>query len=209
MAEDIRGRREVPEEEALRAQFYALLSQLLSAPPNAETLAELATLEGDDSEMGRALATLGAVSRGTTPADVEREYNALFIGLVRGELLPYGSFYQTGFLHEKPLAAVRADMERFGIARVPDNPEPEDHVATLCEVMFGLIAGGFGEIDDLESQRAFFDAHLRPWAGKFFEELEAAPSAAFYVPVAAIGRLFMAIEAEAFSMADAGARPLN
>jgi len=209
MAEAAHGRREVPEEEALRAHFYALLSRLLAAPPTAETLAELATLEGDDSEMGRALATLGAVARGSAPADVEREYNALFIGLVRGELLPYGSYYQTGFLHEKPLADIRADLERFGIARAPGNPEPEDHVATLCEVMFGLIAGGFGEVDDLESQRAFFDAHLRPWAVKFFEDLEAAPSAAFYVPVAAIGRLFMAIEAEAFAMADIGARPLN
>ena len=41
---------------------------------------------------------------------VEREFFDLFIGLGRGELLPYGSYYLTGFLHERPLARLREDL---------------------------------------------------------------------------------------------------
>ena len=50
--------------------------------------------------------------RAATNAErVEREYFDLFIGLGRGELLPYGSYYLTGFLHERPLARLREDLE--------------------------------------------------------------------------------------------------
>ena len=52
-----------------------------------------------------------------TAERVEREYFNLFIGLGRGELLPYGSYYQSGFLHERPLARLREQLSRLGIER--------------------------------------------------------------------------------------------
>ena len=69
---------------------------------------------------------------------VEREFFDLFIGLGRGELLPYGSYYLTGFLHERPLARLRDDLAALGIERAEGNVEPEDHAAILCEIMAGL-----------------------------------------------------------------------
>ena len=114
--------------------------------------------------------------------------------------MPYASFYLTGFLNEKPLAKLRADMQALGIARKTDVKEPEDHIASICEMMAGLIAGSFGAPADLAAQRGFYDKHLAPWAGKFFADLEKAQGADLYRPVGEIGQLFLAIEAEAFVM---------
>ena len=119
----------------------------------------------------------------------------LLIGVGRGELLPYTSFYLTGFLNERPLADLRADLARLGIERSHGRHEPEDHIALLFEVMADMA---HGEIAG--DQVAFFDRHIGPWAARFFDDLAVAPSAKFYRPLAEIGRLFMDIEARAFSL---------
>ncbi len=161
----------------------------------------IAALKGDESELGQAMSALAAVARAARPEAIEDEFHNLFIGMGRGELLPYGSYYMSGFLNEKPLAELRIDMAKIGLARADDVPETEDHISALCEMMAGLITGAFGEPADLATQQGFFDTHMAPWAGKFFEELEAADSAAFYMPIGAIGKLFMRIERQAFDMA--------
>lgn len=190
----------VANEDVLRARFYGLLALVLSAPPDAETLSVLRRLEADDTLIGRCLGALAEAAELASPNDAEDEFNALFVGLTEGELKPYGSYYLTGFLYEKPLADLRWDMERLGIARGDDVSEPEDHIASLCEVMQGLIVGNFGEPADLATQESFFDIHLAPWASRFFEDLETADSAVLYRPVGSLGRAFMAIEREAFAM---------
>lgn len=190
------------EEDALRARFYALLARLLAQPPGAGDLESLARMEGDRSEMGQALAALARVAARVSPAEADDEYATLFIGLTEGELRPYKSFYLTGFLYEKPLADVRRDMTALGMARAAGVAEPEDHVAALCEMMHGLIMGAFDTQRGLLAQQSFFRAHLEPWAPRFFHDLETARSAVLYGPVGTVGRLFMAIEREAFAMAD-------
>lgn len=190
----------LPEEERLRADMYGLLSRLLARPPTRENLTALAALRGDDSELGRGVTALAKVARITTPEAATREYNTLFIGLGRGELLPYGSYYLTGFLNEKPLAILRGHLKKLGIERDRKVKEPEDHIATLCEVMAGLIAGEFGESLGLRDQEAFFNTHLAQWAGHFFTDLEGADGSLFYAPVGKIGRAFVEIEIEAFRM---------
>ena len=191
----------IAEEDRLRAEWYGLLGRLLSAPP-AQAVLDLARgLEGDETELGRAIKALAAAARGTVPEAADEEYFNLFIGVGQGELLPYGSYYLTGFLHEKPLAALRGDMAEVGIARAEDVKEPEDHIASLCEMMAGMIAGSFGAPVELVRQRQFFDKHIGCWAPRFFEDLQAAKSAAFYMPVGMIGSVFMSIESQAFEMA--------
>lgn len=190
----------LPEEERLRAEFYGLLGRLLSAPPDAGTLRELAALEGDDSEIGRGITALAKVAAITGPEAAEREFNRLFIGLGRGELLPYGSYYLTGFLNEKPLAILRGHMAKLGIARNAEVKEPEDHIATLCEIMAGLISGAFGAPLTLADQEAFFNTHLAQWAEHFFTDLEGAEGSVLYAPVGRIGRAFLQIEVEAYRM---------
>lgn len=188
------------EEDRLRADLYALLAALLSKPSGADLLSTLSGLEGDDTDLGQGIRALGKMAEQATPASVEREYNALFIGLGRGELLPYASYYLTGFLNEKPLAVLRGHMAQLGIERPIDVKEPEDHIASLCEMMAGLIWGKFGTPMSVSDQHAFFNTHIATWAGHFFTDLEAAKGSAFYAPVGKIGRTFMDIEIEAFRM---------
>ncbi len=192
---------DIGDEERARGKLYALLGYLLAAPPGREDLDRLRAVEGDESDLGRALSALAeAAGRAETEA-LRDEYHALFIGVGRGELNPFASYYLTGFLQEKPLANLRLDMARLGIARAEGVPEPEDHIASLCEMMAGLILGAFGEPASLAEQQRFFNAHIGPWAARFFEDLEAAESAVFYAPVGTVGRLFMSIESQAFEMA--------
>jgi TorA maturation chaperone TorD len=115
--------------------------------------------------------------------------------------VPFASFYLTGFLHEKPLAKLRGAMAELGIAARDDVFEPEDHIAALAEMMAGLITGAFGAPADLPTQQRFFEDHIAGWAGRFFEDLEKAPSADFYKPVGALGRALVGIETQAYAMA--------
>ncbi|MEM8752819.1 MAG: molecular chaperone TorD family protein [Pseudomonadota bacterium] len=196
----------IGDEDLLRADLYDFLASLLARPPDADLLARAAALGGDATPLGEAVGALASVAGSTTPEAAKREFEALFIGLGRGELMPYASFYMTGFLNEKPLATLRSDMARLGAARAETVHEPEDNVASLCELMAGLIRGRFAAAADLAEQRAFFGRHLGPWAKHFFSDLEAAKNSVLYAPVGAIGRTFMEIEAEAYRLAG-DARP--
>lgn len=187
-------------EDRLRADQYQLLAGFLAAPAEAGLLQLASSFAGDDTEYGRALAGLADRAGRTTPEAASREYHDLFIGIGCGELIPFASYYRTGFLNEKPLAKLRGDMARLGIARAETVKEPEDHIAALCEMMAGLITGAFGAPLDLVAQRTFFDSHLAPWAPLFFEDLEKARSAWLYAPVGTLGRVFMGIEKTAFMM---------
>ena len=193
---------DVGEEDVLRARFYALLNQLLAAPLSPEGLQNLQSLEGDDSDMGRALAQLGENARTVDGDDVADEYTRLFYGHgAGGELTPYASFYLTGFVYEKPLSDLRTDLAGLGIGKGEGDSEPEDHIGFLCEVMHALILGCLGSRTDVAGQQRFFENHMAPWATRFFEDMESAENADFYKPVGTIGRLLMEIEAQAFDMA--------
>lgn len=191
----------VADEDRLRADLYNFLGVLLAAPPDQMLLDQAAGLSGDDSPMGQAIAGLARVARVTKPQTAEREFNALFIGLGRGELLPYASYYLTGFLNEKPLAQLRADMSAQGITRAPNVYEPEDNIASLMEMMGGMIVGRFGAPVPLAAQKAFWNRHVGPWAAHFFADLEGAKNSVLYGSVGAVGRIFMEIEKEGFKLA--------
>lgn len=186
----------VDDAEALRAQVYSLLARMLMAPPDASLLSALASLPRDDTPLGVALGQLSADAAGTTPEAAEREFNALFIGVTRGEVVPYASYYRTGFLNDRPLAHLREDMAALGLARAPGVPEPEDHLGSLCEMMAVLIGRGTA----LKTQKTFFDRHLAPWGGQAFSDIEQAAAARLYRPVGTIGTLFLDVEEAAFAL---------
>lgn len=190
----------ITEEDRLRGDLYDFLAGLLARPADQALLTQSARLTGDDSAMGQAIQALARVARQSNPAMVEREFNALFIGVGRGELLPYASFYLTGFLNEKPLAQLRKDMAAQSITRAPNVYEPEDNIASLLEIMGGMIAGRFGDPVPLARQITFFNRHIAPWAGHFFADLEGAKNAVFYAGVGAVGQIFIEIEREAFRL---------
>jgi len=190
----------VNEEDKLRADLYDFLAALLSGPPDKDLLRHAAGLSGDESELGQAINAMSRVAGVSKPESVSSEFTALFIGLGRGELLPYASFYLTGFLNEKPLAALRRDMAALMIARAPNVFEPEDNIASLLEMMAGMIMGRFGDPVPEDRQVNFFNKHIAPWAPHFFADLEAAKNSVFYASVGSTGRAFMEIEREAFRM---------
>jgi TorA maturation chaperone TorD len=186
--------------DAGRAREYALLGALLSSAPSNALLSQIARLRDDATPLGRAHAAVAEAASIAVAGEVEREYFDLFVGLGRGELLPYASYYLTGFLNERPLSRLRNDLAALGIERAENNFEPEDHAATLCEIMAGLAIGRFPAPP--EAQRAFFEKHVAPWMGRLFAGMESATNARFYRPVGTLGRLFLEIEAEALTFAN-------
>jgi TorA maturation chaperone TorD len=194
----IRAAADIDEIDAARAQEYALLATLLARAPEQKLLDRLADLKGDASPLGVAHAALADAASRTNAELVEREYFNLFIGLGRGELLPYGSYYLTGFLHERPLARLRESLARLGVERAAGQSEPEDHAAILCEVMAGLVSRRFPAPPDAD--RELFAKHLSPWIGRFFTDLEQAAAADFYRRIGTLGRVFLEIETQAFAL---------
>jgi TorA maturation chaperone TorD len=186
----------VDEFDLARAQEYSLLSVLLLRSPDAQMLARLARLSGDASPLGLAHAALGEAAARTDAASVAREHHSLFTGLGRGELLPYASYYLTGFLHGRPLANLRQALLRIGIERLAGQSEPEDHAAILLEIMAGLASGTIPAPPGTD--REIFDYHLASWIARFFADLEKAESANFYATVGTFGRTFVEIETQSF-----------
>lgn len=186
-------------EHQYRAGAYSLLAALLRQPPPQEvldTVTGLADAVEKKDDFAVAMSMLGLSARGAKPMELDDEFHALFIGLGRGELVPYGSWYLTGFLMEKPLSVLRSDLARLGFARNDGTCEPEDHVAALCEVMVLMINEG----RHLDEQTMFFDAHMSSWLGRFFTDLSEAKSAVFYRAVARFGKAFIDFEKQYLAM---------
>lgn len=189
---------DIDEIDSARAQEYAMLAALLARAPDAEFLSRLAKLRGDASPLGLAHMALAEAASHANAERVSREFFDLFIGLGRGEVMPYASYYLTGFLQDRPLARLRDDLQVLGIERAEGNAEPEDHAAILCEIMAGVIGGRFAAPE--QTDRRLFEKHMAPWIGRFFADLERAEAADFYRHVGALGRLFVQVETEAFAL---------
>ncbi|HEV7260090.1 MAG TPA: Cro/CI family transcriptional regulator [Bosea sp. (in: a-proteobacteria)] len=186
---------EIDEIDDARARECELIGALLWRAPTANTLAVLRGLQGDASPLGMAHLALAEAADEATPESLRDEFFELFIGVGRGELLPYASYYLTGFLHERPLALVREDMGALGLARAERAGEPEDHIAVLLDIMAKLIRGEFSA-EGIDANR-FFARHVEPWGERFFADLEVAKAAKFYKAVGRLGSLFLSIETQA------------
>jgi TorA maturation chaperone TorD len=187
------------EEDRARGNVYALLGNLLAGPPDAELLKLLAAAApepGDDSLLAASWQMLAVASARADLAALREEYETLFIGIGRGEVVPYGSWYLTGFLMELPLAQLRGDLRALGIERQPGICEPEDHVAALCDTMALLINGDAAV--SIERQHTFYMRHMEPWVPQFFRDLQRAASARFYRAVGQLGEQFIGVESQAF-----------
>ena len=189
---------EVDPTDVARAQEYLLLATLLTRAPLAPLLRQIGALKGDASPLGMAHLALADAARASTEHEAGNEYVRLFIGVGRGEILPYASYYLTGFLHERPLARLREDLVRLGIERSEKVFEPEDHLGSLFEIMAGLINGSFGNA--ATDSDAFFARHIQPWAGRLLADIAVSPTAKFYRSVGALGLTWLEIETEAMRL---------
>ena len=192
------------DEETARAEVYGLLSALYYAPPTAELISNIRVAVTEAPAAGALLEAswgeLVAAARRLSNEDMTREYDALFGGVGKPEVYLFGSHYLSGFLNEKPLAALRTDLAALGLARDEAMPETEDHVAYLCEVMRYLIAGDDVAVANLTRQREFFTRHLQPWVLTLCEAVSAYPKADFYRSVAGFTQTFISVETQGFDM---------
>ena len=195
---------DVSEEDVLRADMYDFLASLLRKEPSDELIEKVCQLEGDETPIGSACLTLAHLAKTIDNGLIRNEYVEMFIGVGRGEILPFASYYLTGFLNDKPLANLRAEMSEIGIERAQDVKEPEDHIASLFDIMSGLIRGQFGRTFSIDEQAKFFKKHIEPWAGLLMQDIEAAKTVVFFAPVGTIGKAFLEIESTAFSMDGTG-----
>ena len=192
-------------EELQRAELYGLLARLWYAPPDAALLQQFAVSVTEAPTPGAFLEApwqaLVAAMRATDEHAAAQEYEALFIGVGRPEILIYGSHHVAGSLNERPLVALRADLAELGLARDAAIGETEDHVAFLFEVMRYLIAGDDVAVCNLERQRRFFRDHIQRWVGSTFADaVEQHPRAVLYAALASFTRAFMAVETQGFDM---------
>lgn len=183
--------------DAARANTYRLLARLLAAPASSDLLGMFKHIDatgsvGSNGVMAVAWQTLKLAGERTTVEAVDDEFHDLFIGLSRGELVPYGSWYLTGLLMDQPLAVLRRDLAALGFERREGIHEPEDHVSALCETMSLIIDSSDGTSFDV--QRDFFHAHMAPWFSRFFGDLQKSKSARFYCAVGHLGEQFIQIE---------------
>ena len=192
------------DEETARAELYGLLSQLYYAAPSPELLSALRVAVTEAPANGGFLQEpwqqLVGAARAQDDAAIAQEFDRLFGGVGKPEVYLYGSHYLSGFLNEKPLARLRTDLSRLGLARDEAMPETEDHIAYLCEVMRYLIAGDDVAVCNLTAQRDFFATHLQPWVLRLCDALQAHPSAQFYGALAQFTRAFASVEAQGFDM---------
>jgi len=192
------------DEEIARSELYGLLALLYFAPPSAEVLSQLRAAATDAPAAGALLEApwraLVGLAREMPEQTIKSEYDDLFGGIGKPEIYLYASYYLSGFLNEKPLARLRTDLARLGLARDENMAETEDHIACLCEVMRYLIAGEDVALADLPKQREFFVHHLQPWVNMLCEAVESHPKARFFAALAVLTREFMAVEAQGFDM---------
>ena len=193
----------VSDEDQARADTYSILAALLSRTPNQDLIDYLLHIDArTDADIdsvkqpgpgviAKAWLELKDAAGKYSLNELDDEYHNLFIGLGRGQVIPYGSWHMSGFLMDKPLSDLRDDLAALGIAASADTKDPEDHIAALCESMSILITA-----QDVEGyqQRRFYIRHLHPWAEKFFKSLQAASSAKFYIPVGLLGQRFVELE---------------
>lgn len=192
------------DEETARAEVYGLLAALYYAAPSAELHGNLRVAVTEAPVAGAVLESswqeLVAAAREQSLADIGQEYDALFGGVGKPELYLFGSHYLSGFLNERPLAALRTDLAVLGLARDEAMPETEDHVAYLCEVMRYLIAGDDVEVANLTRQHEFFARHVQPWVPLMCEAIMQHPKARFYRALAAFTQAFISVESQGFDM---------
>jgi TorA maturation chaperone TorD len=191
-------------EELARAELYGLLARLWLAPPDDALLAQLRAAPTGSPQPGGFLEApwraLVESMRATDAAGARAEHDALFHGVGKPEVYAYASYYLSGYLHERPLADLRADLAELGLTREAGQLETEDHVAYELEVMRYLIAGDDASVCNLERQRRFFRRHLQPWIEKLCDAVDAHPRAVTWRTVAACTRAFVQVETQAFDL---------
>jgi len=196
-----------PEDRA-RADFYALLSRLYAAAPDAALLRAIAAADDlpvtspDDTahEFAGSWRNLVLASKATDSEAAAREYQDLFVGVGKSEVSLHASAYLSR-AGGSILADLRGQLARLGLARQPDISVYEDHLAAVCETMRVLVGGAPGVAPaSPEQQREFFLTFVSPWVWKCCAAIQQSPIANYYRRVAEFTQHLMMVERDAFAI---------
>lgn len=193
---------ELEQDQSLRIDIYLLIAQLLRESPSQELLDFLAEIELNQGShpMAVAWSTLKTAAQTADIATIEEEFQDLFIGVGRGEVVPFGSWHIAGALMEKPLSELRQSLAELGFERNENVKEPEDHMAALCEVMALIIESSFNDPKaSLSIQQTFFNQHISPWFLSLTKQIKQSQSANFYRAVAALIESYLTLEQVSFT----------
>ncbi len=193
------------DEETARAELYGLISELFYAPPRPDLLSQLRVAATEAPTSGGFLEEpwrqLVGVARDMNDMSIQNEHHTLFGGVGKPEVYVYASHFLTGFLNEKPLAQLRADLAALGLGRDDaEMPETEDHISYVFEVMRFLVAGDDVSVSNLTQQAKFFATHVQTWVPAFCDALQVTPRARFYAALAELTRAFVSVESQGFDM---------
>jgi TorA maturation chaperone TorD len=189
----------LPPEEVARANFYGLLARLFYAPPDAPLLQAIAAageIEAEDGDIGAAWRDLAIAAAQCDAEAVREEYETAFVGTGKAPVTLYTGAYSVKYSNEVPLAELRGELARLGLARRDGAFEPEDHIAALCDVMRHLIASQ----NDLARQRDFFERWIWPVADPLCAAIQQSDKTLFYKRVASFFIGLCTIEHRAFEM---------
>jgi TorA maturation chaperone TorD len=183
-------------EETARANLYALLARLFYAPPDAALLKAIAseTMAGELAAPWKELAEAAGQSDSEA---VREEYETAFIGTGKAPVTLYTTAYAIKYSNEVPLAELRGELDRLGLARRAEVREPEDHFAALCDVMRHLVAK---QKSDLAEQHRFFIRWIWPTVGPLCAAIDRSDKTVFYKHVARFADRFCTLEHLAFEM---------
>lgn len=193
-------------EDLARADLYGLIARFFLAPPDQVLLNQIVASVPEasgvavEAPLARLWDNLVELAKNNPAQAWREEFDANFISVGKPNVILNASFYLAGHLNEKPLVEIRKSLELYGLEAAESITETEDHIAALCEVMRYLIAGDDVEISNLTNQRAFFNAHIRPWYDELCDAIESIPDMHLYHSVAALSREFLAIESQSFDM---------
>jgi TorA maturation chaperone TorD len=203
--DDLQERKPLSEEDAGRANLYALIGRLFYDAPDSILFAQLCRAEaeptGNNALLDRAWRSLRDACGSAYPVVVKQEHDSLFVGVGKSEVTPYTSHYVTGNSPDRHLVRLRERLDQLGLARRSAAFEVEDHVSGVCDVMRILVE----DAHPLSEQQLFFKEFVYPGVTPFCEAVAIATSAAFYRCVAEFARAFLEVERQAFELHEAEA----
>ncbi|HVO87552.1 MAG TPA: molecular chaperone TorD family protein [Casimicrobiaceae bacterium] len=192
-----------PEDRA-RSDLYALLARLYAAAPDERLLLQIAKaprIAPEDTPFARAYNRLSDASSAMDADAARQEYFDLFVGVGKCEVNLHASHWLAGFMMERPLVELRADLKRLGVARRADSQLVEDHLALLFETMRLLVAGDTDfRPAELDVQRTFFEAHIGSWVFACCDAILGNSIANYYRCVAELTSVYMAVERDSLVM---------
>jgi len=188
--------------DVARANLYAIIGRFFYVAPDEFLLSTITQEPEHDPNPNGVLSAawegLRKACRDARLAELEQEFDTLFVGVGKSEITTYTSHYVEHGGSGQHLIELRELLKQWKLSRRAAASETEDHVSGISDVMRYLIS----ENNELDKQRLFFNEFVYPGLMPFCNAIERSPNANLYRCVAQVTRSFLALEKAAFELPD-------